>query len=185
MVHAHFDDGNFRFFRHMQNRKRHADMIVMITGSRVSTEFRSKHMCRHILDSRLAAAAGHADNPQAVLLICPDTAFRKITISIARCNQIRHPRILRRLLGKNAEHSALFRRLFCIRIAVEILAFQRNKTVSLLDRAGIRAEAGDLRRRIRAVHKRCMNAVSDLAERHPHMHILLQQRHIKPPLPAR
>ena len=100
MIHAHFDHRSRSFLRHVQDRIRDADVIIVIAGCCENVVFCSKHMRGHILDRGLAAAAGHTENAKPLRLALHQQMMRKHTVSLDRVrhDEVRDRRILRGLL---------------------------------------------------------------------------------------
>ena len=133
-------------------------------------------MRRHVLDGRLAAAAGHADNAQSARLAAGHMMPRQIAVGSdgIRRDQIRDARILLRFLRQNAEGRTALRRRFRIEIAVEVFAAQCEKAVACGDRPRIRAESADRKRRICAVLQLHPKHSGDLGGLHPQIIDFLQ-----------
>ena len=70
MIHAHFDDGGAAVVRQAQNRKRHAEVIVVIADGAAGPYSDAQQACDGVFRGGLAGASGHADDRPAPAFSC-------------------------------------------------------------------------------------------------------------------
>ena len=59
MIHTHFQDEHFTIFRHVQNRIRHADVVVVVALGLVSDKALAQDRRRQVLRGSLAVTTGN------------------------------------------------------------------------------------------------------------------------------
>ena len=139
---THLDDGNLGVFPYLQDRKRHADVIVQVPFGRRHMVTGTQNRPDHLLGSGFPVGAGKADDGDIELLpmVCSQLLQR-----LQRIRHLDEPGIggLHRIVHHGIG-GAGFQGLERKRIAVKVLSLQGHEKLALLNGAGVGIKTGAL-----------------------------------------